>query len=60
MEILRYNDIDLAITTRELAKYLKKKINLARLKIVVIIVYSVKEVVEVLSLVLLEELWKLL
>lgn len=33
MEILRYNDIDLAITTRELAKYLKKeKINLARLK----------------------------
>ena len=33
MEILRYNDIDLAITTRELAKYLKKeKINLAKLK----------------------------
>ena len=33
MEILKYNDIDLAITTRELAKYLKKeKINLARLK----------------------------
>ena len=25
MEILRYNDIDLAITTRELAKYLKKE-----------------------------------
>ena len=33
MEILKYNDIDLAITTRELAKYLKKeKINLAKLK----------------------------
>ena len=33
MEILKYNDIDLAITTRELAKYLKEeKINLAKLK----------------------------
>lgn len=61
MEILRYNDIDLAITTRELAKYLKKeKINLAKLKNSSYIVYSVNEVVGVLSLVLLEELWKLL
>ena len=33
MEILKYNDIDLVITARELAKYLKKeKINLAKLK----------------------------
>ena len=33
MEILKYNDIDLAITTRELAKYLKnEKIDLAKLK----------------------------
>lgn len=32
-EILKYKDIDLAITTRELAKYLKKKkINIAKLK----------------------------
>lgn len=32
-EILKYKDIDLVITTRELAKYLKsKKINLAKLK----------------------------
>lgn len=32
-EILKYNDIDLVITARELAKYLKKeKINLAKLK----------------------------